>query len=250
MIKLSAVVITYNEEERIEACLTSLKKVADEIVVLDSFSTDQTESICQRVGAVFHQQKFAGYIEQKNKAVELAQNDWILSLDADEVLSEKLIQSILAVKENPGYHGYTMNRLNHFMGRPVKTCGWYPDKKLRLFNRSGGRFGGIDPHDVLILEKNEVAGHLLGDLLHYTYNTFEEHKNQNQYFAKIGAQSLKRTGVKISFFAPLLHSLFRFVRDFLLKGGFLEGALGFRICYRSALSSWQKYAWARKKEDS
>ena len=140
IMKLSVVIITYNEEKNIERCLNSVKEVADEIIVLDSFSTDKTEEICKRHAVKFFQHEFNGFSSQKNRASGLAENDYILSLDADEVLSERLKRSILKVKENALFDGYFFNRLNIYCGKPIKFTTWYPDRKLRLWNRKKGEW--------------------------------------------------------------------------------------------------------------
>ncbi|WP_338356856.1 glycosyltransferase family 2 protein [Yeosuana marina] len=144
MIKLSAVIITYNEEEHLEKCLRSLIDVADEIIVVDSFSTDKTPEICNSFNVTFHQHAFEGYIEQKNYAVSLAKHDYILSLDGDEALSETLKSSILKVKNNYQFDGYYCNRLNNYCGQWIKHSDWYPDRKLRLFKKESGEWKGTN----------------------------------------------------------------------------------------------------------
>ncbi|RED44938.1 glycosyltransferase family 2 protein [Seonamhaeicola aphaedonensis] len=134
-LKISAVIITYNEEEHLEKRLSSLIGIADEIVVVDSFSTDKTPEICKSFNVTFYQHAFEGYIEQKNYAVTLARHNYILSLDGDEALSETLKQSILKVKLHWAYDGYYCNRLNNYCGQWIKHSDWYPDKKLRLFKK-------------------------------------------------------------------------------------------------------------------
>ena len=133
MIKLSAVIITYNEEEHLDKCLRSLLDVADEIIVVDSYSTDKTKEICERHHVTFIEQEFLGYKEQKNFAMSKASYDYILSLDGDEALSNQLKQSVLKTKANWIYDGYYSNRLNNYCGQWIKHSDWYPDKKLRLF---------------------------------------------------------------------------------------------------------------------
>ena len=134
-LKLSAVIITFNEEAHLEKCLTSLENLADEILVVDSHSTDSTKLICQRFNVRFLEQKFLGYREQKNFALEKAKYDYILSLDGDEALSETLKNSILEVKKNWIKDGYYCNRMNNYCGQWIKNSDWYPDRKLRLFKK-------------------------------------------------------------------------------------------------------------------
>ena len=135
MIKLSAVIITFNEEEHLEKCLSSLQNIADEIVVVDSYSTDGTKKICKDFGVRFIEQKFLGYKEQKNFALTQAKYDYILSLDGDEALSDTLKKSILEVKNNWNKDGYYCNRLNNYCGQWIRHSDWYPDRKLRLFKK-------------------------------------------------------------------------------------------------------------------
>jgi glycosyltransferase involved in cell wall biosynthesis len=162
---LSAVIITYNEARNIGRCLDSLAGVADEIVVVDSFSTDDTERICRAHGARFVQHAFEGHIEQKNYALAQARYDWVLSLDADEALSDPLRAAILAVKvQAERLDGYEMNRLTNYCGQWIHHSGWYPDRKLRLFDRRQGRWGGVNPHDKVLMDSRDQTGRLAGDL--------------------------------------------------------------------------------------
>jgi glycosyltransferase involved in cell wall biosynthesis len=147
VIKLSAVIITFNEEKNIERCLNSLKEVADEIVVLDSFSKDQTKEICLKHNVAFYEHAFDGHIQQKNRAVSYAKYPHVLSLDADEALDLQLINSIKEIKAAFNMQGYYMNRLTNYCGHWVKHCGWYPDKKLRLWDSRLGQWTGTNPHD-------------------------------------------------------------------------------------------------------
>ena len=142
-LKISAVIITYNEEANIERCLESLEGTADEVLVVDSFSTDRTADICKSKGVDFIQHPFKGHIEQKNYALSCAGNNYVLSLDADEALSDNLIQSIRAAKQNWRADGYSVNRLTNYCGKWIRHCGWYPDKKVRLWDRRKGHWGGV-----------------------------------------------------------------------------------------------------------
>ena len=152
MVQLSAVIITFNEESNITRCILSLKAVADEIIVVDSYSTDNTAGIARSLGATVYQEKFRGYIGQKNFALQLASHRYVLSLDADEELDEKLIASILEEKKSFPKRAYCMNRCTRLSGHFIKHGLWYPDKKLRLFNRQLGKCGGLNPHDKIIME--------------------------------------------------------------------------------------------------
>ena len=196
MQELSVVIITRNEEKNIERCLDSVKDIADEIVVVDSFSTDRTEGICRSKGAKFFLHAFEGHIEQKNYAVTLSSFNHILSLDADEALDETLKKSILEVKHNWKYDGYEMNRLTNYCGKWIHHCGWYPDRKLRLFDKRKGKWGGINPHDKYQLVEGGAPGFLKGDILHYSYYTIEDHYKQIEYFTTINSKASFEKGKK------------------------------------------------------
>ena len=241
MNKLSVVIITLNEEEGIGTCIDSVREVADEIVVVDSFSTDRTLKIAEAKGARFIQNKFEGHIQQKNFAKQQATNDWVLSIDADETLSAELQQSILEAKQSFANDGYTINRLNFYCGKAIKTCGWYPDTKLRLWNRTKGTWKGINPHDRFELESTSSVQHLRGDILHNTYPTSKSLLNQVEKFATIGAQHLM--GESIFYLLPkaIFSPSFKFFRNYFLKLGFTEGKLGFTICFHQSREVFLKY---------
>lgn len=238
---ISAVIITKNEERNIERCLSSLTDVVDEIVVIDSFSTDRTEEICKKYGAVFIQHPFEGHIQQKNLAIDSATNEWVLSLDADEALTEELKRSILTAKENPQFLGYRMNRLTNYCGHWVKHCGWYPDTKVRMVNKNNARWEGINPHDRLDMKNNEPTGFLEGDLLHFSYYTREDHLKQIEYFGDIAAKELFDRGGKTNFAVILSKVVAQFIKSYFLKLGILDGPTGFTISRLSAYATYRKY---------
>jgi len=244
MIKLSAVIITFNEEQNIERCLDSVAEVADEIVVVDSFSTDRTKEICENKKVRFIEHRFEGYIEQKNFAVNQASNDYILSLDADEALSESLKKSISEVLTEWKYDGYSFNRFTNYCGKWVKHCGWYPDVKLRLWDRRKGSWQGVNPHDKFVLEAGAEIKHLQGDLLHYSYYTIEQHILQANKFSSIAAEQIIEKGKKVPFIKVLINPAFKFIRNYFLKLGFLDGYYGLIICSIAANETFQKYAKA------
>jgi glycosyltransferase involved in cell wall biosynthesis len=241
MIKLSVVIITYNEERNIERCIQSVKKIADEILVIDSFSTDTTQSICLQHGVSFIRHPFEGHIQQKNVAIQNATYDWILSLDADEALTPELETSIAKVKESPQFKGYSMNRRTNYCGHWVKHCGWYPDTKTRFIHRQFGAWTGLNPHDKLVLFNQLPVAHLAGDLLHYSYYTREDHLKQIEYFGDIAAKELFNRGKKVTYPTVLAKTIFQFVKTFFLKKGFLDGKTGFTIAHLSAFATFRKY---------
>jgi glycosyltransferase involved in cell wall biosynthesis len=240
-IKISATVITFNEERKIERCLQSLVGVADEIIVVDSFSTDKTEAICAKYPVVFIKKSFEGYIAQKNYAVDQASNDYILSLDADEVLSEKLKASILATKSDWKFDGYAFNRFNNYCGKWIHFCGWYPDRKIRLWDRRKAKWSGEDPHDKVQISSDRVK-RLEGDLLHYAYFTVDEHLRQMHRFAEVAARAKYRNGKKPIFLIHVVFNpMFKFVRKYLLQLGFLDGYYGFVFCATTSALNFYKY---------
>lgn len=241
MIKLSAVIITFNEERNIVRCIDSLQEIVDEIVVVDSFSTDKTIELCQSKGVRVIQNKFEGHIQQKNFALQQAENDWVISLDADEALTEELKKSIIEVLKNPLENGYKFNRLTNYCGKWVRFCGWYPDTKLRLVNRNFASWQGVNPHDKLELTDGQKEGFLKGDLLHYSYYTKEDHYKQIEYFGKIAAQEAFKNGKRVNKLILVGKVIAQFVKSYIFKFGILDGLTGLRISYRSAYATYRKY---------
>lgn len=242
MIKLSVVIITFNEEKNIERCLKSLQMVADEIVVLDSFSTDNTREICERYNVRFFEHAFDGHIQQKNRAITYASFPHILSLDADESLDTQLTQTILKIKNDFKKDGYYFNRLTNYCGHWVRHCGWYPDRKLRLFDQRKGHWTGINPHDKYELfagdENTELA---VGNILHYSYYSLEDHYRQVEYFTNISAQAYFEKGRKAAFFKLFVNPVAKFIDHYFLKLGFLDGKAGYSISKISAYATYLKY---------
>lgn len=244
-IKLSVVIITFNEERNIDRCLSSVKSIADEIVVVDSFSTDKTKEICLKHNAKFVEHKFDGHIEQKNWAITQASNSYVLSLDADEAITPELANEILAIKANWKHDGYVFNRLTNYCGTWIKHCGWYPDKKLRLWDSRKGKWTGVNPHDRYELESNNIA-HINQDILHYSYYSIADHIKQVNYFTDIAANAAVASGKTSSVFKVLFNPLVKFLRDYFLKLGFLDGYYGLVISAISSHATFLKYAKIRQ----
>jgi glycosyltransferase involved in cell wall biosynthesis len=238
---ISAVIITYNEEKNIQRCIDSVKKIADEILVVDSFSTDNTVAIAKSMGAIVHQEKFRGYIEQKNLALKLSSHHYVLCLDADEALDDVLVNSISESKIKMYAKAYSMNRCTNYCGRFIRRGLWYPDKKLRLFDKRVATWGGINPHDKAILIEPVKIHHLKGDLLHYSYNSIEDHMLQNNKFSSISAQSLYEAGTRTNLFKIILNPVWAFINGYFLRFGFLDGFYGFVIAVNTAHFSFQKH---------
>jgi glycosyltransferase involved in cell wall biosynthesis len=243
---LSVVIITYNEERNIGRCIESVKTIANEVIVVDSFSYDRTVEIASALGATVTSLKFDGYIKQKNKAINLATNNYVLLLDADEALSEELAASILKVKDNFTYRAYAMKRCNIFRGKPIRHGLWYPDKKLRLFDKRFGACGGLNPHDKIIMHKPGNVKLLEGDMLHYTYDTLEEYRQRNEEVSTIAARSLHEAGIRWSRWKIVFSPLWAFINGYFLRLGFLEGYEGFVIAVNTSQQCYAKYQKLRQ----
>ncbi|WP_439151976.1 glycosyltransferase family 2 protein [Winogradskyella sp.] len=247
MLKLSGVIITFNEERNIERCLQSLKTIVDEIVVVDSFSTDQTKAICSRYNVTFIEQEFLGYIEQKNFALQQAKYNHVVSLDGDEALSKTLQKSIVNLKTNWIFDGYYANRFNNFCGQWIKHSDWYPNKKLRVFDRRKAEWQGINPHDhVEMRDKTIKTGHLKGDILHRTYQTYSEFNKKTEYFSTIAAKAYLDKGKKAPLWKLIWNPSWAFFKAYFLRLGFLDGYNGYVICKGTAKITYLKYSKLRQ----
>jgi glycosyltransferase involved in cell wall biosynthesis len=246
-VKISAVVITLNEEKNIGRCLDSVRQVADEIIVVDSFSSDRTSDICSRRGVHFIQHTFEGHIEQKSYAASRAGHDRVLSLDADEALSEELVHSILLVKQNWLYDGYSFNRLTNYCGKWIRHSGWYPDTKLRLWDRRKGQWGGINPHDRVVLDGGSRVAHLDGDLHHWSYHNIRDHIDTINSFSEIAARAAHTDGRRANLALDIvLNPLLTFFKKYFLKLGILDGYPGFVIAVHTAYGKFLKYIKLRE----
>ncbi len=244
MPKLSVVIITLNEERNIGRCIESALPVADEILVVDSFSTDRTEEIVRSYGARFIQHEFVDYMDQHEFADRNATHDHILTLDADEELSGQLVSSIQTVKKYWKCDAYFLNRMTNYCGKWIKHSGWYPDKKLRLYDRNKGKWVGRKVHERFTLIEGATTGHLKGDLLHYSFYTIEDHILQANKFSTLSAQALAEQGKRIPKYFLIMKPAMKFFRNYVLKLGFMDGIYGFIICRITAMETFQKYVKA------
>src|SRR5690349_14169786 len=228
--RISATIITFNEERNVPRVIESLR-CCDEILVLDSGSNDRTVEIATKLGARVEEASWHGYAAQKNIATELATHDWILSLDADESLSEALEAEIWQIKKNgPKFDGYTMPRLAQYLGRWILHSGWYPDRKVRLFDRRKAKWVGDFVHESV--KVNGSVGHLNSNLLHFTCNSLSEHLRMMDSYTTLAAQELVSRGKAVNCRNILLGPPSTFFRNYILKGGILDGVEGLRIAYR------------------
>ncbi len=241
--KISATIITYNEERNIARAIESLRCV-DEILVVDSGSTDRTVEIATKLGARVIDRVWAGYSSQKNWAADQAAHDWILSIDADEALSELLEAEIWQLKKNgPAHHAYTMPRLAQYLGKWILHSGWYPDRKVRLYNRRHAAWTGDFVHESLTVEG--PTGTLDATLLHFTCDSLSEHLRTLDRYTTLAAEQIVEQKKPITIYHLFFKPWWEFFRTYFLKRGFLDGLEGLAIAWLGAIYQFLKYAKAR-----
>jgi glycosyltransferase involved in cell wall biosynthesis len=237
---LSVVLITRNEAARLRPCLESVA-FAGEIVVVDSGSTDNTVDIARSFGAkVTQTTDWPGFGPQKNRALDLATGDWILSIDADERVTPQLRQSIEAAVREPRFDAYAVSRRSSFCGQYMNHSGWYPDRVVRLARRGTARFSDALVHEKL--EARGAVGLLIGELLHESYADLESVLEKANRYSSAGALSLHRKGVRGSLGKALGHGLWAFLRTYLFKSGFRDGRLGLMLALANAQETYYRYA--------
>ncbi|MCX6223335.1 MAG: glycosyltransferase family 2 protein [Bacteroidia bacterium] len=246
MNKISAVIISFNEEKDIGRCLGSVTGIADEVLVLDSFSTDETEAICRNYGARFEQHVFDGYGSQKNRAVQMATHDYILSLDADEALSNEARSEVSRVKKEWSHDGYIFNRRNNYCGHWMRFTTWYPDRKLRLFDRRKAACVGLDLHEYMQMAPGGTSRRMKGDILHWTVRSKEEHLAKMEQFSRISAKFYFDQGIRRGIGSALVHCVWHWFREYCINLGILDGKAGWQVARYSALYVWKKYYYLRK----
>jgi glycosyltransferase involved in cell wall biosynthesis len=240
---ISATIIAENEERNIARAIESLR-CCDEVLVVDSGSTDRTIEIARNLGARVIESPWPGYAKQKNVAAAKAENDWILSLDADEALSEALEAEIWQLKKNgPEFDAYTMPRMAQYLGRWILHSGWYPDRKVRLYDRSKAVWVGEFVHESVQVDGS--VGHLDSNLLHYTCDSLSEHLRTLDQYTTLAAQEIVANGRRVTFPELLFDPAWTFLRTYILQRGFLDGFEGLVIAQMAAIYSFLKYAKAR-----
>ncbi len=241
--KISAAIITFNEERNVARVIESLR-CCDEILVLDSGSNDRTAEIAGKLGARVVESSWHGYAAQKNIAAELATYDWVLSLDADESLSEALEAEIWQIKKTgPKFDGYTMPRLAQYLGRWILHGGWYPDRKVRLFDRTKAQWVGEFVHESVRVRG--TVGHLESNLLHFTCSSLSEHLRTMDRYTTLAAQEIVARERKVTRALILLDPPWTFLRTYVFKLGFLDGVEGLAVAYMAAFYNFAKYSKAR-----
>jgi len=243
MEKLSATVIAYNEGPRIARCLESLTW-ADEIVVVDALSQDDTVEVCRRYTDRIFCQPWQGYGCQKNYSCERASHHWILNLDADEVVSPELKTEIQRTLGDPSHSIYRMPRRNYFAGRWIRRCGWYPDYTIRLFDRRRARFNERLVHESV--SASGPIGTLQGAIEHFTYESLADYIDRLNRYSTLAAEEMVREGKPARQYRLYLDPLGAFLKTYLLRWGFLEGELGLSIALGTAYYTFAKYFKARR----
>jgi len=249
--KISFGIITLNEEENLRRCLSSCVEFADEIVVIDSGTTDGKEKIARDFNVRWERQNWRGYVAQKNLVIARASHEWIFSIDADEELSLELKEEIRALKKNAienSVAGFSVPRCVFYEGRWIRHGDWYPDRVVRLFRKSKSRYAGGKVH-----ERLEVTGavkSLSGDLLHYSFRDAADHWARCEKYATLWAEERFESGKRVSPISPYSHAAFRWLRGYILRRGFLDGAQGRRIAKICAAEVFYKYQLLRKMNHS
>jgi glycosyltransferase involved in cell wall biosynthesis len=242
--KLSATIVALNEERNIVRAVESLHS-ADEVVVVDSGSTDRTREVACSLGARVVEEPWRGYAGQKNFAAQCAENDWILSIDADESLSEVLEAEILELKrEGPQFDAYDMPRLAQYCGRWILHSGWYPDRKLRLYHRERASWTGEFVHESVRVSGS--IGHLEGKLLHFTCNSVDDHLRTLNRYTTLAARELDARRAPVPLWKMALDPAWTFFRTYIVQQGFRDGPEGFTIARMAALYTFLKYSKARE----
>lgn len=238
---ISACIITFNEEKRLPRCLHSLSFV-DEIIILDSYSRDGTVQIAKKYGAKIYQRNFTGYVDQKNHAIQLASFEWILVIDADEVVTDNLKNEIIEIIKNRKVvnYAYKIPRITYYLGKWIKHSGWYPDYTSRLFQNGTSEFKGGKVHERLCV--NGKTGKLKNRLEHYSYQNISQHLLRIEEYSTLIAMDKHENGEKASVPWAVAKSITKFVITYFLKFGFLDGSAGLVISVMAGYYNFLKYA--------
>jgi len=243
MRSLSTVIITFNEEEKIERCIRSAWEVSDEVLILDSFSTDKTLEIAQSLGAKIYQNEFLGFIKQRGLSIEKAQHDFVLALDADEYLDEELKEAIIKVKTHPTADCYQLNRMSSLAGHWLRWGTWYPHRIIRLFDRKQAIASGNPPHDRVEALAGAQIKNLKGRLMHEAYDSVEDRMIGMRKHALTAAHHRHDLGQGSFWTKVYLKTFWKFFHEFIIRMGFFDGYYG----YIAALSN-AKYIYIRESK--
>lgn len=246
---VSAVIIAKNEEKKIANAIKSVLW-ADEVVLVDSGSTDRTVDIAARLGVRVIEHQWVGFGPQKQFAADAAENDWILSIDADEVVTPELSQEIRqTLSSGPQHDGYYLPRLAYYYGRPIRHCGWYPDWQLRLFDRRLGKWSGAVIHESVMMPANASVAKLRNDLLHYSIDSFAEHaKMIQERYAPLSAEQMLKIGKRTNMAKTMFLPAWTFFHSYVVRLGFLDGFAGFAISGFAAYNVFLKHLMLMEKQ--
>lgn len=236
---ITGVVITYNEESNIRNCILSLKKICNEIVVVDSESSDRTRVIAESLGARVIIQKYLGDGPQKKLAAESASNDWVLSIDADERLSDEMAEEIRKLEFSDKIDAYAFPRKNYVGDRWIRHCGWYPDICVRLFNHRKVNWSTAEMHAYVDVQNFQIMN---GHIDHYSYQSIQELFIKAERYSTAVAKSKYKRGIRVGILSPILHGISAFVVHYFFRLGFLDGVDGVTICLSAGFNSYLKYA--------
>jgi len=239
--EISVIITTFNEEPNIESCLHRLDGFG-EIVVVDSFSTDRTLEITRRFPAVVYVRPYESAARQKNWALDRVRHRWVLILDADEVMSGELRREIEMFDESSGVSGFWIRRASHYIGAPIRHCGWQRDKVLRFFDRARGRYDEVEVHEEVDVQGKTSTFH--GKLAHYPYRRIEQHLEKIERYSSRGAREFVRRGGRLPVFHMIVRPPLRMLRMYVIQGGILDGKRGFLLCLVSSYGVFLKYAKA------
>ncbi|MCP2518936.1 glycosyltransferase family 2 protein [Candidatus Aminicenantes bacterium AC-708-M15] len=239
--KISVTIITFNEEEKIEGAIKSVLDIADEIIIVDSFSVDNTVKIAKKYRVKVYQKRWQDYADQRNFALEKASHPWVLNIDADERVSPELKKEILDLKsKEPEYDGFSIPRLTYYLNRWIYHSGWYPDRKIRLFKKQMAKWEGRFIHEKLIFTGK--VGKLKNPVYHFSYKNIEEHLSRINKYSSLGARKLYENGKKARWYHFIIYPFFRFIKSYILKLGFLDGFAGFIISVLNSYYIFTRYA--------
>lgn len=240
-ISISVVLITFNEEHKIRKTIEAVSSLSDDIIVIDSYSTDQTPEICKELGVTFIQQAWQGYGKQKNAGHAHAKHNWILSIDADEVVSSQLLTELKNLRPLSEKEVYNIPFKTFFCNTLIRYGGWNPQFHIRLFNKTFVQWDTLAVHETLSLPKDVEVRTLTGFINHYSYDSIEDYTSKSIKYTDLFALRLKERGKKASWTKLHLSPVFTFIKEYILKFGFLDGAMGFKIACLNYNYTKQKY---------
>jgi glycosyltransferase involved in cell wall biosynthesis len=241
MPELSAVIITRNEASNIERTLISVLKVSSDIIIVDSGSIDNTLEICKKFPVRIYQHQWEGFAAQKNYGNSLAENDWIISIDADEEISEALVQEIKKEFQNSPADCYDLPFRTNFCGQWLSFGHWNPESHIRIFRKSQVHWNTDAVHEGLIIAKNLKIKKLIGKVNHYTIRSLEHYREKNDYYINLAAEKMKRANKRAGFIKLYLSPAYRFIHSYIFKLGFLDGYFGYVIARETARVAYFKY---------